>query len=183
MDLGLRLTHVVEARVKHVLGCPRPSTFSPLVQPMIDTPPHGTLPSGHATEAFMLASLLSHVAGEDPMTALADHAPRFRLAARIAINRTVAGVHFPVDSAAGAVLGLALADHLAARAGLDVPVTPLRFDAGGWADRDFHLGEMARALGADGLVASTGDPLVPPAEPGLAWLMAKAQADWSARWD
>ena len=38
-----------------------------------------------------------------------------RQAARIAINRTVAGVHFPADSAAGAVLGLTLGQYLVKR--------------------------------------------------------------------
>ncbi len=38
-----------------------------------------------------------------------------RLASRIAVNRTIAGVHFPVDSAAGAVLGLTLGAYFVAR--------------------------------------------------------------------
>jgi hypothetical protein len=37
------------------------------------------------------------------------------LAERCAINRTVAGLHFPVDSAAGAILGLTLGQYLVAR--------------------------------------------------------------------
>ena len=39
-----------------------------------------------------------------------------RLANRVAVNRTVAGVHFPIDSAAGAVLGLTLGQYFVARA-------------------------------------------------------------------
>ena len=44
-----------------------------------------------------------------------------RMAERIAVNRTVAGVHFPVDSAAGMVLARTLAEFFLARfAGQDV---------------------------------------------------------------
>jgi hypothetical protein len=36
----------------------------------------------------------------------------FRVAHRIATNRSVAGVHFPVDSAAGALIGCALGETM-----------------------------------------------------------------------
>jgi hypothetical protein len=85
-----------------------------MIQPCIATPTHATLPSGHAAQAYLIAALLTRLRGGDADAALALPAMDFRIAARIAVNRTVAGVHFPVDSACGAALGLALAEHVAA---------------------------------------------------------------------
>ncbi len=113
---------IPEMRLKFHTSLPRPFDFAPEVQPVITTPAHSTYPSGHATEAFAFATVLHGVrraaeGAADPVAAvmadlLAANAATssallpFRLAARIADNRTVAGVHFPVDSAHGALLGL-----------------------------------------------------------------------------
>ena len=56
------------------------------------------------------------------LQALLPHGAKYqeqleRQAARIAVNRTVAGLHYPVDSAAGRLLGTALADFFIARCG------------------------------------------------------------------
>ena len=114
----LRMAIFVEMRFKHGLACRRPHEFSPQVQPIILTPAHGTLPSGHATEAFTSALVLWRLlrdAGTKPYGDAIWGEQLMRLAARIAINRTVAGVHFPVDSAAGALLGLTLGQYLVNR--------------------------------------------------------------------
>ena len=117
-----------EMRIKHFCSVPRPIDLSPQVQPIIQTPGHSAYPSGHATEAFAFATVLAALRlSRDPAaqeagiiatllgkltTALEDATAAdpdlmlFRLAARIADNRTVAGVHYPVDSAHGALLGL-----------------------------------------------------------------------------
>ncbi|MFZ4759499.1 MAG: phosphatase PAP2 family protein, partial [Burkholderiaceae bacterium] len=113
----LRFCTFVEQRIKHILACRRPAELSARIQPMIVTPGHGALPSGHATEAFAVARVLLALAG-DRFDASLDEL-LMRQAARIAINRTVAGVHFPVDSAAGQMLGLSIADYLLRRVGVD----------------------------------------------------------------
>src|SRR4029453_16579932 len=68
----------------------------------------------------------AHPAYDTPACA----AQLLRLASRTAINRTVAGVHFPVDSVAGQLLGLTLADYLRARStyGGGATYTPWLFD-------------------------------------------------------
>ncbi len=184
LGTALRFAHVVEAQVKHILGAPRPVLFSPKVQPVIETPTHGTLPSGHATEAFLLATILTHLAGEQVQEEIAAHSQRFRLAARIAINRTVAGVHFPVDSAAGAALGMSLGNHLAARATGGVPAGWM-FDSNSWGDQDFHLGVLSPMLGdvdPDPSALRSLDTATPEPDAGLAWLWDQARAEWDARW-
>jgi PAP2 superfamily len=91
---------------------------------MFQTPGHGSLPSGHSTESFVTALMLDSLRRGPPApgAAAASHDianPTFvqlmRIAERIAINRTVAGVHFPVDSAAGMVLAKTLAEFFIAR--------------------------------------------------------------------
>lgn len=111
-----------------------------------------------------------------------------RLASRIAVNRTVAGVHFPVDSAAGAVLGLTLAEFVHGQC-----------TGGGWttskfnglcyspsSDFDWHgLYEAANdhqrleTEGPDGVWAKAKQRRPEGGKaPALAWLWNKAQEEW-----
>src|SRR3546814_566869 len=58
LALAQRLANLVEMRLKHALTCRRPIEYSPQVQPMLQTPAHGPLPSGHAPYAFTIANVL-----------------------------------------------------------------------------------------------------------------------------
>ncbi len=98
--------------LKHNVGARRPVEVSSLVVPVIGTPGHGSLPSGHATLAAFNTELLRLMLYPDPASARAQALDR--LARRIAFNRVVAGVHFPVDSQAGYALGHQLARVLVA---------------------------------------------------------------------
>ena len=78
---------------------------------MIQTPEHSSFPSGHSTEAFALATIVHRLmTGKSAAHGLKNSHIAFRMAHRIAVNRTVAGVHFPVDSAAGSKLGCVLGE-------------------------------------------------------------------------
>ncbi len=112
----------VEMPIKHFCRSPRPIDYATHIQPMIQTPDHSSYPSGHAIEVFAASTVLARImTGLGPKEALSappdNDAGRmagmaFRLAHRIASNRSVAGVHFPIDSAAGAVIGCMMGDAL-----------------------------------------------------------------------
>ena len=116
----LRLAVHVEMPMKHYCRAPRPIDYAPQIQPMIQTPDHSSYPSGHAIEVFTASTVLARVmTGLGPKAAMTETDDNgrmanmaFRLAHRIATNRSVAGVHFPVDSAAGAAMGCALGEAL-----------------------------------------------------------------------
>lgn len=115
LEAAVRFCISVEMQIKHYCRSARPVHYSTKVQPLIQTPDHSTFPSGHSTEAFTVAALLYRLANGPSASDGLDVGgtdPVFRMAERIAANRVVAGVHFPVDSAAGALLGLTLADHI-----------------------------------------------------------------------
>ena len=172
---------------------------------MIPTPTHGTLPSGHSTEAFIVARTLwkllrlsnapQYTGGAEP-AAFGDML--MRQAARIAINRTVAGVHFPVDSAAGAVLGLTLADYVANRCTFETgqscantltntSFVGKNFNAGD--DFNWHLmydpadDETTAKLpitGPEWMETTTRDASTAQTDsPALQWLWTKAAKEWN----
>jgi hypothetical protein len=107
-----------------------------------------------------------------------------RQAARVAINRTVAGLHFPVDSAAGQLLGLTLGDYFVHRCGAAPSYRAWRFDGEryvGGNDFDwrwqFHVPTETR------LVAPFTDKLaayaVVPASVHLKWMWNRASTEWN----
>ena len=186
LQIALDLTMQVVMRIKVALACPRPTQFSDRMQPIIACPGHPSLPSGHATQAFCVATLLTGL--QTPGAPVKAGDQLFRLACRIAVNRTVAGVHFPADSAAGAVLGIQLGRLLLARATPVGAVARASFDGRQFVDkkdqpRDFHYGVLDRMVTGrdDSTRFDTKADFVTPA-PLWSTLVAAAQREWDTRW-
>ena len=133
INLVLQFCVYVEMRVKHSLACWRPVEHNAQVQPMITTPGHGSFPSGHATQVFAVAHVLKSLLKLNPTKPA--HALIIeqveRQAARIATNRVIAGVHFPVDSMAGRMLGVALGEYFVGRCAGGQKFMGRRFTAAG----------------------------------------------------
>jgi membrane-associated phospholipid phosphatase len=118
LDIAQEMAVFVEMRFKHELACWRPCDLSWMVQPMITTPGHGSLPAGHATQSYVvvavLKALLDTVSDDDDARRSVNQQLE-RVAARIATNRVVAGLHFPVDNIAGRILGTVLGEYVVHR--------------------------------------------------------------------
>ncbi len=177
IDAVLRLCSAIEFPLKMQFDCPRPITFDNRVQPIIQTPTHGTWPSGHATEAFALATVLSALTGNEDWVSAKDGL--FRLAGRIADNRTVAGVHFPTDSYAGAFLGVTIGQYVVACCtGKDESLEKRSYQIGDENWQDFIPSEIATLL-RDNANNWSGelekvDPVL-----GQLWKKAKQETDLS----
>lgn len=143
-------------KLKQVMDCPRPIAFAQEVQPMIQTPGHPTWPSGHATESFAAATLLAKLTDSNysnPVKGVQDQLPTYRLAARISLNRQVAGVHFPTDSVAGAALGIALAEFVIAYSSGAAKTQCTKFNGGAF-EGDFNLTLLGETMPGGGNNAS-----------------------------
>lgn len=79
---------------KDLFNRPRPVQYDPSIAPVIETPGHPSYPSGHSTQAHLVALSLAWLVprARDEL---------WRLAGQIALNREIAGVHFRGDSDAG----------------------------------------------------------------------------------
>jgi PAP2 superfamily len=92
---------------------PRPSELCPALLPPIAVPGHASFPSGHSTQAHLMALCINDIFDTLPQqgTVLED---AWTLADRIARNREIAGVHYESDTNAGKAIALAVLPTLQA---------------------------------------------------------------------
>lgn len=101
-------------RVKYTYWTARPSQRMPNLRTTNADPPFPAYPSGHSTMSAAAATVLSH--------AFPQRAGAFQALAREARDsRLFAGVHFPVDNAAGFTLGRAVGEAALTSARAGVP--------------------------------------------------------------
>jgi hypothetical protein len=148
---------------------------------MIPTPAHGSFPSAHSTEAFAVAEVLNglvklksdHYADFEKRRALIS-----KLAERIAVNRTVAGLHFPIDSWAGAILGRAVGQIVLSKCGSGSGVRTYSYHARG--ELDFFLNEFAKGANPEyGVKEEDGCEVEPNELFGWLWEQATKEFDLS----
>ncbi|HYP71765.1 MAG TPA: phosphatase PAP2 family protein, partial [Variovorax sp.] len=131
IEAAVQFAMVVEMRFKHELACWRPTDLSAQIQPMIATPGHGSLPSGHCTEAYAVNVVLQCLLEmhKEPDASESLRRQFDRTAERISTNRVVAGVHFPIDNVAGRLLGSVLGRYFCVCCGREVELMEGTFDA------------------------------------------------------
>ena len=91
---------IISAHFKNHYRRVRPHIAEARLEPLITTPNHSSYPSGHATQAYLLAHAMTEIMGDR-----SGHvAAFFDIAQRIAINREWAGMHYASDSRAGQII-------------------------------------------------------------------------------
>jgi hypothetical protein len=188
INMVLQFCVYVEMRFKHALACYRPVEYNAEVQPMITTPGHNSFPMGHGTQAYAVAHVLKMLLSLDLMTNTSASDQLDRLSARITTNRVVAGVHFPVDSMAGRMLGVALGEYFYGRCTGDQTFMSRKFLAAGInganATTDFNPFNTtiapAQDLGAGPFYSATVGVSVPQSSL-MKHLWRRARKEWAGR--
>jgi hypothetical protein len=103
MSTALILSGIAVHQFKHYFSVRRPADHSPLIQPVLLTPNHGSYPAGHACQGYILSTVLSNLVGNYLGNELANQLNLF--AHRLGENRVIAGVHYEEDVTAGEQLG------------------------------------------------------------------------------
>jgi hypothetical protein len=177
----ITITQVLAAHtamvVKHHLACRRPDRLAAKVMPIIPTPAHATFPSAHATEAFAVAEVLNTLLDSQEHYPDVEQRKQLitKLAERIAVNRTVAGLHYPIDSWAGAILGRAVGQIVLSKCGIDCDVDGYEYCANGRGD--FFVNEFAKGENTDFGVHERTKIAVKPSEL-FTWLWTKARQEF-----
>ena len=114
VEYALQQAHVVVMHQKKLFNRARPYQIRPSVQPMF-CPGHPSYPSGHSTVAHASAFCLLEIIGTTAKNDLARRGAVMQFALRVARNREIAGVHYPSDTEAGAMLARTVLDALLAR--------------------------------------------------------------------
>jgi hypothetical protein len=106
---------LVVMHFKILYGRPRPSQLCPALLPPIAVPGHASFPSGHSTQAHLMALCMGEVfAGlphPNPRNDVLESTMNEvlgTLADRIARNREIAGLHYASDSEAGTALAMVI---------------------------------------------------------------------------
>lgn len=113
MLVARKIGEFVAMGLKEAYRMRRPAHLWPRIMPLIDGPDTPSYPSSHSLQAHLISHLLKACVPAGGQTALSlDH-----LAERVAYNREVAGVHFRMDSEAGAYVAARCAAVIVASAG------------------------------------------------------------------
>jgi membrane-associated phospholipid phosphatase len=97
-------TWLTAVTIKALTYFPRPFVTFPMVHPLVIETPYTSFPSGHAAVFFALAMSVYHYHKKLGYFF-------FFCATLISFARVIAGVHYPIDIIAGAVIGISMA-HL-----------------------------------------------------------------------
>jgi acid phosphatase (class A) len=96
---------IVDEQVKRHWSRARPYTFSSAVHPIVGRPNNTSYPSGHAAAAALWGTILS--------AAFPEKADQFQQQIHeVMWCRVIGGVHYPSDTAAGEMLGEAIAKKM-----------------------------------------------------------------------